>query len=171
MTVREKAEARAKAARQGRRAIHNTFDDIERQPLRAYQHLLGQPLRRCCVPPLIELIVLTNLSTDIGALTTHLRGQATSIAQTPPFPFFFDTTFRLLDGEDSGGSKGFCSVKIGSIKTSPLNSATTPQIQRISVENATARTPMHCVMQSGRHSPTPNLPPFAGGCGRRRRQP
>lgn len=104
--VREKAEARAKAARQGRKAIHNTFDDIERQfasGVSTSAWAAAAPLLR---PALIELIVLTNLSTDIGALTTHLRGQATSIAQTPPL-HFLDTTFRLLDGEDSGGSKGF----------------------------------------------------------------
>lgn len=104
--ARQKAEARAKAARAGRRAIHETFDDIERQfasGASTSAWTAAAPLLR---PALIELIALTNLSTDIGTVTSHLRVQAISIAQTPPL-HFLDTISRLLDGEDTGGSKSF----------------------------------------------------------------
>lgn len=93
--VRETAEARAKATREGRRAIHETFDAIERQfasSASASAWKAAAPLLRAV---LVELIALTNLSDDIGTLIAHLRAEATSIAQTPPL-HFLDTTSRLL---------------------------------------------------------------------------
>lgn len=93
--VRQKAEARAKAAREGRRAIHETFDEVERQfasGAAASAWTAAAPLLR---PVVIELITLTNLNNDIGTLTTRLRAEATSITQTPPL-HFSESASRLL---------------------------------------------------------------------------
>lgn len=108
--AREKAEARAKAAREGRRAIHETFDAIERQfaaGASASAWTAAAPFLR---PVLIELIGLTDLNNDTGTLTARLRAEASSIAQTPPLRFL-DAAYRLLDvsrdGDDARGSKSF----------------------------------------------------------------
>ena len=93
--AREKAEARAKAAREGRRVIHQTFDAIERDfasGASAAAWTAAAPLLR---PVLIELITLTDLSADIDTLVANLRTEASAIRQTPPL-HLLDVASKLL---------------------------------------------------------------------------
>nr|ABP45670.1 GTP-binding protein, HSR1-related protein [Mycolicibacterium gilvum PYR-GCK] len=108
--ARQKADARAKAAREGRRAVHETFDAIERQFASGATASGWSAAAPLLCPALIELIALTNLSNDIGTLIACLRAEATSIAKTPPL-HFLAAAHRLLgvsrDGANALESRSF----------------------------------------------------------------
>ena len=110
--VRQKAEARAEATRKGRRAVHDTFDAIERQFVSAAAASAWAAAAPQLRPALVELVALTHLSNDIDGVIAHLRAEATSIAQTPPFRFL-DTTSRLLQSNRSSEERSSKSILLG----------------------------------------------------------
>lgn len=101
--VREKAEARAKAAREGRRVIHQTFDGIEREFASgacAAAWTEAAPLLR---PALIEVITLSNLGAEIDSLIASLRTEASAITQTPPLHLLDATSTMLQNAHRDNG--------------------------------------------------------------------
>ena len=93
--ARENAEARAKAARVGRKVIHDTFDAIERdfaEDAYAAAWAAAAPVLR---PVLVEFLSLTALRTDIDALVADLRTESSAITQTQPL-HLLDATAQLL---------------------------------------------------------------------------
>lgn len=94
--AREKAEARAKAMRAGRKAIHDSFDAIERDfAADAYASAwdAAAPVFR---PVLLEFIALAALRTDVDALIAELTGEASAIPQTAPF-HLLDVTAQVME--------------------------------------------------------------------------
>lgn len=110
--VRQKAEARAEAARQGRRAVHDTFDAIERQFVSAAAASAWAAAATQLRPVLVELVTLTHLSNDISGVIAHLRAEATSIAQTPHF-HFLNTISQLQRSSRNGDEHSSKSILLG----------------------------------------------------------
>jgi len=99
--ARQKDEARARATREGRAAIHKTFNAIERDFTALAATTAWTAAAPLLYPALIELITLTNLSADIEALVTKLDAKASEIAETPPF-HLLDVASTLPHDAQSG---------------------------------------------------------------------
>jgi predicted GTPase len=103
--ARDKDKARAKAAYRGRRAVHDTFDAIEREFTSRASAAAWAAAADLVRPVLIEAITLTALRADIDTLLTDLQDAASAITQTAPFRLLDVTAQLLQDNTDGNGNR------------------------------------------------------------------
>lgn len=107
----DKAQARAKAAYQGRKAVHDTFDAIETEFATGAANAAWDAAAALVRPILVELIALTALRVDVKTLRNALRSEASGIAQTAPLSLLEVATL-LLQGNTPDDAAGRRSANI-----------------------------------------------------------
>ena len=111
--ARTKAEARAKAAREGRKFINDYFDTLEadfaKHTYAAAWNAAAPSLR----PHVSEFINLTALRTELDSIAAQLRAEGTSITATEPLGLLDVAARVLLQAEDRGTASRVEEILLG----------------------------------------------------------